>query len=580
MTLTAEARNQLLEKLQEAGAEKGYLTSIELVDCMGDVNLNEEQIEELIGLLKSRNIEVSDRMESTDMPAAAETRIYAPDEVDLTDDPVRMYLHEIGSIPLLTSEEEIALAKRVEAGEKARKRIAVDAKNRKQLVSRIQSACAKKTMLDAEGVLAVIEPFTLNPGQLREVLNRLQDVADNTDDKLYNEVVRLYVPIRSRRLCLEEMTRVCGEKGGLLLTDYAELLEKYHLDASDGLMEALADRGINVVEKLPEPVETPEVPEEAPAEEAAAETAEAAGQEPIEGDEADAGDGIIGDETEEAAEPAPAEHVPEKKHRRDTTGLPFLTSEQRRELQARMEDSELAKRQLSEANLRLVVSIARHYAGRGSMQLLDLIQEGNLGLMKAVEKFDYRKGFKFSTYSTWWIRQSITRALADQSRVIRLPVHMVENMNRLTRTQRQMTQELSHEPSPQELADKLGWTVQKVNDVIAIASEPRSIDAPVGEEEDSSLGDFIPDTMTPSPEEAVSRIMMKEQIRNALKTLSQREQEVLELRYGLDDGRMRTLEEVGAHFGVTRERVRQIEAKAIRKLEHPSRSKALAGYLE
>ena len=271
---------------------------------------------------------------------------------------------------------------------------------------------------------------------------------------------------------------------------------------------------------------------------------------------------------------------PVKVYLKEIGRVPLLSAEEEVELAIRMSEGDVAaKKRLSEANLRLVVSIAKRYVGRG-MQFLDLIQEGNLGLIKAVEKFDHTKGFKFSTYATWWIRQAITRAIADQARTIRIPVHMVETINKVKKVNSQLLHENGHEPTNEQIAEKLEMPVEKVREIMRVAQEPVSLETPIGEEEDSHLGDFIPDEDAPAPSDVASHTMLKEQLAEVLSTLTPREEKVLRLRFGLEDGRSRTLEEVGKEFNVTREHIRQIEAKALRKLRHPSRSKKLKDFLE
>lgn len=281
-----------------------------------------------------------------------------------------------------------------------------------------------------------------------------------------------------------------------------------------------------------------------------------------------------------APEPGVINDDPVKVYLKEIGRVPLLSSEEEIELAIRIGDGDVrAKQRLSEANLRLVVSIAKRYLGRG-MQFLDLIQEGNLGLIKAVEKFDYTKGFKFSTYATWWIRQAITRAIADQARTIRIPVHMVETINKVKKVQSQLLHQNGHEPSADEIAAEIDMPVDKVREIMRVAQEPVSLETPIGEEEDSHLGDFIPDNEAPAPADAASHTMLREQLSDVLSTLTPREEKVLRLRFGLEDGRSRTLEEVGKEFNVTRERIRQIEAKALRKLRHPSRSRKLKDYLD
>ena len=294
-------------------------------------------------------------------------------------------------------------------------------------------------------------------------------------------------------------------------------------------------------------------------------------------DDIDLGDGK---DSDFVADGAVTVDDPVKVYLKEIGRVPLLSSEEEIDLAIRIANGDVqAKQRLSEANLRLVVSIAKRYLGRG-MQFLDLIQEGNLGLIKAVDKFDYTKGFKFSTYATWWIRQAITRAIADQARTIRIPVHMVETINKVKKVQSQLLHQNGHEPTPDEIADELDLPVDKVREIMRVAQEPVSLETPIGEEEDSHLGDFIPDDGAPAPADAASHTMLRDQLSDVLSTLTPREEKVLRLRFGLEDGRSRTLEEVGKEFNVTRERIRQIEAKALRKLRHPSRSRKLKDYLD
>nr|WP_027355522.1 RNA polymerase sigma factor RpoD [Desulfofundulus thermocisternus] len=354
--------------------------------------------------------------------------------------------------------------------------------------------------------------------------------------------------------CVKELIEKGKKRGILTYSEIMDTLQGVDLtpEQIDDIYEKLASMGIEVV---------PEVPD----------------LEPMD-------DAVIEPSAEEDVDLSIPEGIaiddPVRMYLKEIGRIPLLTPEEEIELAKRIEQGdEEAKRRLAEANLRLVVSIAKRYVGRG-MLFLDLIQEGNLGLIKAVEKFDYRKGYKFSTYATWWIRQAITRAIADQARTIRIPVHMVETINKLIRVSRQLLQELGREPTPEEIAKEMGISEEKVREIMKIAQEPVSLETPIGEEEDSHLGDFIEDQDARAPAEEASYTLLREQLEEVLKTLTDREQKVLRLRFGLDDGRARTLEEVGQKFGVTRERIRQIEAKTLRKLRHPSRSKKLKDYLD
>ncbi len=355
----------------------------------------------------------------------------------------------------------------------------------------------------------------------------------------------------------QELIERGKNKGSINYKEIIETLQPYDLsvDALDNFYDKLAQHGIEITDDT-----TSDVQQEA---------------QPADAEEVkEEGSALL------AVPEGVTVNDPVRMYLKEIGKIPLLTSEEEIELAKAIEQGdEEAKRRLAEANLRLVVSIAKKYVGRG-MLFLDLIQEGNLGLIKAVEKFDYRKGYKFSTYATWWIRQAITRAIADQARTIRIPVHMVETINKLIRISRQLVQDLGREPLPEEIAEEMNISEERVREILKIAQEPVSLETPIGEEDDSHLGDFIEDHEAQAPADAAAFELLKEQLEDVLDTLSPREEKVLRLRFGLDDGRSRTLEEVGQYFGVTRERIRQIEAKALRKLRHPMRSKRLRDYLE
>ena len=364
------------------------------------------------------------------------------------------------------------------------------------------------------------------------------------------------MPQQEKRSIVKELVELGKQKGQLTNQDILDAIGELDIDPEklEKLYDTIEAQGIEIVEDL----------------------------EDIKIDDIELG--IVENKDEDGSAPAAEQSMaiddPVKVYLKEIGRVPLLTSEEEVELAIRISDGDVtAKQRLSEANLRLVVSIAKRYLGIG-MQFLDLIQEGNLGLIKAVEKFDYTKGFKFSTYATWWIRQAITRAIADQARTIRIPVHMVETINKVKKVQSQLLHQNGHEPSPDEIAEEIDMPVDKVREIMRVAQEPVSLETPIGEEEDSHLGDFIPDNDAPAPADAASHTMLREQLSDVLSTLTPREAKVLKLRFGLEDGRSRTLEEVGKEFNVTRERIRQIEAKALRKLRHPSRSRKLKDYLD
>ncbi len=397
----------------------------------------------------------------------------------------------------------------------------------------------------------------MSTNEKKETSNINEAFAGMTPDQIKTELISQLVK------------KAKSKKNVLTYSDMADYLDAFDLDknAVDEIYEALLSKDIEITSET-EPEDFAIMLDD---------------DDDIDGNEEE--DGIVVNESGEIDIEATlpkgiAVDDPVRMYLKEIGKVPLLSADEEIELAKRMEKGdEEAKKRLCEANLRLVVSIAKRYVGRG-MLFLDLIQEGNLGLIKAVDKFDYRKGYKFSTYATWWIRQAITRSIADQARTIRIPVHMVETINKLIRVSRQLLQTYGREPLPEEIAREMGISVEKVREIQKIAQEPVSLETPIGEEEDSHLGDFIPDDDVPAPAEAAAFSMLKEQLVEVLDTLTEREQKVLKLRFGLEDGRSRTLEEVGKEFDVTRERIRQIEAKALRKLRHPSRSKKLKDYLE
>jgi len=405
-----------------------------------------------------------------------------------------------------------------------------------------------------------------------EMDEKMEDTENNTGNGGADSSAGTVLNEENRAQILKDLIAKASTKGNKVLsyTEISDRLGEIELDAdqTEDLYEDLMKAGVKLpMENEPDDIELMEMDDEE-----------------VDDPEVDAAIAEDPDAKEIDLEATLSKNIavddPVRMYLKEIGKVPLLTAEEEVELAMRMEaGDEAAKQKLCEANLRLVVSIAKKYVGRG-MLFLDLIQEGNLGLIKAVDKFDWTKGYKFSTYATWWIRQAITRSIADQARTIRIPVHMVETINKLIRISRQLLQEKGREPTPDEIAAEMGISVEKVREILKIAQEPVSLETPIGEEEDSHLGDFIPDDDAPAPAEAAAFSMLKEQLVDVLGTLTEREQKVLKLRFGLEDGRARTLEEVGKQFDVTRERIRQIEAKALRKLRHPTRSKKLKDYLE